>query len=170
MLKSGFHCISSTLPYQSQIKECTLTDKWIHTARLSVSCLNHISKRILKQMISHLKALICNYLSESGMTLGLALSWGLPRPLNWKSNFFSKMDMAPSKTELFLISGIHKGTYINYVSTFSAIFDTPLPHVIVTWLYYSETVASGANLTDLKLHYNLNFTSQIECFDLIIYY
>ena len=41
---------------------------------------------------------------ESGITLGAAWSWGLPCQLNSRSNPFSKMNIAPSRTELFQFS------------------------------------------------------------------
>ena len=43
-------------------------------------------------------------LLESEMKLGVASSWGLPCPLNWKSNTFSKTGVAPFMTKLFRFS------------------------------------------------------------------
>ena len=54
----------------------------------SYESFQHFAKGILKQMIHQFKALI--ELHESGKKLGMASSWGGPRPLNWKSTTSTK--------------------------------------------------------------------------------
>ena len=40
-------------------------------------------------------------LLKSKIKLGVASFWGLPRPLNWKSNVFRKTDLAPFLWKIF---------------------------------------------------------------------
>ena len=45
-------------------------------------------------------------LLESGKKLGMALSWGWPRPLNWKSTTFTKTRLEPLMADFLPVSNL----------------------------------------------------------------
>ena len=45
-------------------------------------------------------------LLELGKKMGLASSWGWPRPLNWKSTTFTRTHMEPLMIEIYPVSNI----------------------------------------------------------------